>query len=177
MVWYFKPYSITKNLGAAYNQYCEMVPDNDWICLMDGDCMFLRADFGHLIEKYIAKWPHTKLFIPVVNRVGKGSQCHRGKRSADPNIINHKTIADRVGNLLEVKDMNGTKAPSMPCFIFSKKTYNQIGGFDETGNILGVDLRFSRKACELGKCYRMNGLYMFHYYRLKEGYKSLKHIK
>lgn len=176
-IWYFKPYADDKNLGRAYNQYCRLVPDDDWICLMDGDSMFLNSNWGHIAKKYIRLFPQTALFIPVTNRVGKHSQCYGDKRSEDPNIINHKILADKAAKKFQVKNMNHVQWPSMPCFIFSKKMWKLVGGFDETGRILGVDVKFSEKVMQHGDCLKMNGLYLFHYYRLKEGFRSLDHLK
>lgn len=176
-IWYFKPYDSDKNLGRSYNEYCRLVPDSDWICLLDGDCMFLASNWGHIAQQYIMQYPDTALFIPVTNRVGKGSQCYGDKRSDDPNIKHHKALADKAAQKLMVKDMNHVRWPSMPCFLFSKAIWNQVGGFDETGRILGVDVRFSQKVMGVGSCLRMNGLYLFHYYRLNEGIRHLDHVK
>lgn len=168
-----------KDIGVAYNRYCENVPEDDWICLMDGDAMFLVSNYGHLIQKYIDSYPNTELFVPVTNRVGKGSHCWRGKRSDEPDMRVHKQIADQCARSpLEVKDMNHVRWPSMPCFVFPKKVWHKVGGFDETGNILGVDVRFSQKVMEAGgSCLRMNGVYLLHYYRLNEGIRYKAHVQ
>lgn len=176
-IWYFKPYAEDKDLGRAYNEYCQLVGDNDWICLMDGDSMFLRSNYGHIIRRYIDAYPECALFVPVTNRVGKGSHCYQGKRSENPDMSHHKRIADSLCESTQVKSMDHVRYPSMPCFIFSKKTWKTVGGFDQTGRILGVDVRFSKKVMATGRAYRMEGLYLLHYYRLNEGYKSLVHVK
>jgi glycosyl transferase, family 25 len=181
MIWYFKPYSFDKDLGKAYNQYCELVPnDEDWICLMDGDSMFLNSNFGHIIQEYINQYPECKLFLPVVNRIGKSSQCYKGLISSNPDIVYHRKIAKRLieeGRQVKslVKDPN--LSISMPCFIFQKKTWKAVGGFDETQRILGVDVRFSEKVRKLkAPIYLMENLYLFHYYRLLEGKNDKSHI-
>lgn len=172
-----KPYAFDKNLGRAFNEECRLADKNDWICLMDGDSMFLRSDYGHIAKKYIETYPNTALFVPITNRVGKKSHCYQSIRSEDPNILNHKRIADTLVKQMGVKNMNHVTWPSMPCFLFSKKTWEKVGGFDETGRILGVDVRFSQKVMKHGDCLRMNGLYLFHYYRMLEGWKSKKHLQ
>lgn len=178
MIWYFKPYSVTKNLGEAYNEYCKLVPENDWICLLDGDAMFLRSDFGHGIQEYITRKPDVKLWIPVVNRVGKVIQCYQRQRSKESNLKIHKKIADDLYSGGPKSELwKHPKPPSMPCFVFSKKTWNEVGGFDETGQILGVDIRFSEKVLKLGQCQIMKSIYLLHYYRLNEGYRSKKHLQ
>lgn len=175
-IWFFKPYAEDKNLGKAYNDYCQLAAEDDWICLMDGDAMFLVSNYGHIIRDYINRYPSASLLLPVTNRVGKGSHCYQGKRSEDPDMRNHRKIAKMLSDSREVKNMNHVRWPSMPCFVFSKKLWKQVGGFDETGRILGVDVRFSKKAMDKGDCYRMNGLYLLHYYRLNEGIHDKSHV-
>lgn len=175
-IWYFTPYSLEKAIGKAYNEYCKIVPKDDWICLMDGDAMFLQSNFGHIILDYINTYPECLLFLPVTNRVKKKAQCYKQNHSSDPNLVTHKKISNKLSVKRTINDLSKLEYPTMPCFIFSKKTWESVGGFDERSTILGVDWRFSKKVIEQGPCYRMNGLYLLHYYRLIEGIKSTKHI-
>src|SRR5690606_25808907 len=42
-IWYFVPGAGDKNLGAALNRHCELVPsDDDWILIRDNDTAFLH---------------------------------------------------------------------------------------------------------------------------------------
>lgn len=177
MIWFFKPYSFEKRLAQAYNQYCEIVPDGDWVCLMDGDSMFLENNFGHIAQEYIDLYPECKLFVPVTNRVGKRSHCFQKERSKNPDIKYHREISRAICDTREIKDMSHVRYPSMPCFLFRKETWAQVGGFRDNGQIMGTDVDFSKKVLELGPCYRMNGLYLFHYYRLCEGINSKAHLQ
>lgn len=177
MIWFFKPYSFDKRLAIAYNQYCQSVPDNDWICLLDGDSMFLESNFGHIAQDYINKYPECKLFVPVTNRIGKKSHCYKSIRSENPDITHHRIISKKLRKSREIKDMSHVRYPSMPCFLFSKKTWEEVGGFIDNGKIMGTDVTFSKKVLDIGPCYRMNGLYLFHYYRLCEGRKFKGHLK
>ena len=176
MIWFFKPYALNKELAIAYNEYCEVVPDNDWICLLDGDSMFLESDYGHIIQSYINKYPECKLFIPTTNRVKRKFQCYKGVISEEPNIKTHRKISKNIRKSFDIKDLSSKKSISMPCFIFSKKTWQEVGGFKNTGRVGGVDLSFSKKVLKIGPCYRMKGLYLFHYYRMCEGIKNNKHL-
>jgi GT2 family glycosyltransferase len=60
--------------------------------------------------------------------------------------------------------------------LVSKKTWNEIK-FSESGKCLGVDNDFSANVLERGKkIYRMDSLYVFHAYRLKNGIKDKTHL-
>ena len=178
MIWFFKPYSLDKDIGKAYNEYCSLVPDGDWICLLDGDTQFLTSDYGHLCQKYIDAFPECELFVPYVNRIGKRSQCYNRIISENPDIKYHKKIADKIKHFTTVKDISRDPhlSISMPMFLFSKKLWAETGGFDETERILGVDVRFSEKARKRTRIYLMEGFYLFHYYRLMEGAQSKDHL-
>jgi hypothetical protein len=175
MIWFFKPYSMERDIGVAYNQYCSQVPnDNDWICLMDGDSMFLNSDYGHVIQTYIDKYPECALFIPTTNRVGATYQCYNNIRSENDSIRHHRRISKQLNGDYTIKDLSLFKV-TMPCYIFKKALWNKVK-FDTTGNILGIDIRFSEAIKPYGKTYRMNGLYLLHYYRLLEGKNYKGHI-
>src|SRR5690606_27666121 len=55
-IWYSNPYSTQKNIGKALNEVCELVPDDDWIGLQDGDMMYLTTDWGLQIEEALKKY-------------------------------------------------------------------------------------------------------------------------
>jgi GT2 family glycosyltransferase len=179
MIWFFKPYSLEKDIGKAYNEYCSLVPDGDWICLLDGDTLFLTSDYGHICQKYINAFPECQFFFPYVSRVGKRAQCYNRTISSNPDITYHKKIADSIKTKIKVKDINRHEPflrISMPMFLFSKKIWKEVGGFDETQRILGVDIRFSDKVRKHTKVYRMEGFYLLHYYRLLEGVQNKDHL-
>src|ERR1035437_1519813 len=95
MLHFISPYSHSRDLGNAYNESVKIIPNSeDWICLIDADCMFLVPDFGHQIQEIIDLYGNTAgLFSCVVNRVGNLKQCYNNTISEDPNILNHRKIA------------------------------------------------------------------------------------
>jgi len=61
MIYYFSPFSVEKNLGAAYNQHMALIGDDDYAVLTDGDTCFLTPDYGMIISQYIAAHPNAVL--------------------------------------------------------------------------------------------------------------------
>lgn len=178
MVYYFTPYSINKDLGRAYNQYVDIVPnDDDWICLVDADSCFLTPDFGHTIQDIIDKYPDTGLFTTYTNRVGNLEQCYQNYISPDPNVLNHRKIAQDlvVKNKDKVKEIN--KIISGMIMIFKKSTWKEVGKFPEDKGILAIDNRFSKRILLSGKKIRLiESIYLFHFYRMDTGIKNKKHL-
>lgn len=183
MIHYFKPYDISKNLGACYNYYCNLVPnDDDWIVLMDGDTCFLTPDYGHLIQKAIKLYPEVGLFTCYTNRIGNLEQAFNGRISEDPNIANH---------VIKAKSLS-IKEPSLKYLnnvisghfmLFQKKTWREVNGFPEVSrrpnrpNLLGVDNRFSNRILKSGKKIALiENLYVFHVYRLLQGVRNKSHL-
>lgn len=166
MIYFFTPYSWEKNIGQAYNQYIRLVPnDDDYICLMDGDIMFLTADFGDHLQNIVNKYPEASLFTCLTNRVGNRGQCYRGDMSENFDVKFHEAIAKdlQARNYFLVSPVN--RVISGHLLLFKKKVWREVGGFFEKG-ILKVDNDFSRKVLlKRGIIYLMEGVYVFHKYR------------
>jgi GT2 family glycosyltransferase len=101
-------------------------------------------------------------------------------RNSDPNIINHFWISEELKQkrYWDVSQINHIISGHL--MGFSRKTWEEVGGFSEISNeILKVDNRFSKKILNAGKkILIMEGLYAFHYYRLHQPNprKAKKHL-
>lgn len=174
MIYFFSPYSFEKNIGKAYNEYFNLVQDDDWVVLFDGDTMFLQSNYGEIIQEYIYAYPDVGLFSCRTNRVGNVAQLHNGLFSEDSDIKNHREIAKNtyINNRLKLTQVK--KVISGMFFAVKKSTWRSVGGFPEDG-MMGVDNRFSFRVMKSGRSVMlMDALYIFHYYRLCEGGKSYK---
>lgn len=176
MIYTFVPYSSEKKFGKAINAHCRLVPSpDDWICVQDADLMHLVPDFGTIMEEYISLYPDAGLFTSITNRVGSIDQMYPGVFD-EPNILEHRKIA------LKLRDKNRGKVTQLGKFIsgylmlFKKSTWEQCGGFHETG-ILAIDNHFSSAIYNRQKkIYLMNGLYTFHLYRMDTGASNKDHL-
>jgi len=178
MIYFFTPYSFEKRLGRAYNDYIQLVPnDDDWICLVDADVMFLTPDFGHQLQEIINLYPDTGLFTCYTNRVGTLEQCWTNQISENSDIKYHKMLATQLQRerRLLVKPLK--KIISGHLMLFKKSTWKHIGGFRTVG-ILAVDNYFSKAVLNLNMpILLMEGVYVLHYYRLLEGRVFRNHLK
>lgn len=177
-IYYGIPYALDKNLGAEYNRYMNLLPnDDDWMVINDGDTMFLTFSWGHAIAEVIKKLPDAGIITCYTNRIAKNKVQRYGEDSTD--IIIHRAIAKRLD-----KDFRGSykkinQRVSGFFMAIKKKTWKEVGKFPEIPNkILDIDGLFSSKILRAGKgIYVMRGMYKLHYYRMAEGAKYKDHLR
>lgn len=175
-IYYFTPYALDMNLGAAYNHYMELLPnDNDWACFVDADVMFLTPDFGKQIHDIVKKHPDTGMFTAVTNRVGTIAQRYKGELSPDPDMRNHRRIA------MQLQRQHYDEVEDLFCrisglvMVLQKKTWKKIKFPD---GLLGVDYEYTNELHYQGyNILLMKGVYVLHYYRLIEGRCYTKHLE
>lgn len=164
---YSNPYSSNKNIGKALNDFCALIPDGDWICLQDGDIMYLTPDWGKQIDEVVKTHGSTySLFGCYTNRLGRTIQRHDGLFSDNFNIKHHYDIAVKreQAHWREVVDVTRTKRIAGMFMLFPKSLWNKIK-FEE--NCPNFDDKFSQAVIEIGgKLGLLKGLYVFHCYRL-----------
>lgn len=172
------PFSTSKNLGAAYNEACALVPDGDWICLLDHDVMFLTPDAINIMYGYVERNPDAGLMTCFTNRIHPISPqllCGFGEVHST-NIIHHINVAEKQKqHLYEATEL--FKHISGFLMLFKKETWKEHP-FKEGIGCLGVDTAFWQSIVASGKkILRMDGLYVFHIYRLQNGINSKDHLK
>lgn len=182
MIWFFTPYSIEKKMFSAWDKYMDLVPNpDDWVCMMDGDILFLRSDFGHHIQAYIDRYPDTGIFTCYASRSGTPYMMPEKNISTNSSIIDHRIKAEKHYKYqnLEVADIE--KRVTGHLMVIKKATWlsirNQVSEKCIDKDILSVDSAISNTVLACGMKIRlMKGIYVLHYYRLVEGAKSKKHL-
>lgn len=163
-----KPYSLEKNLGKAYNEAMSLLPDDGWACLMDYDTMFLTTDCGVILHEYAKLLPDAGLLTCYTNRIHpKADQQLLHGVSENFDVKFHADLA--YNQKLELFKFTELKREvSGFLMLISKKTWNEVK-FDEFGKCLGVDNDYCWRLFNAGKkIYRMDGLYVWHSYRIND---------
>lgn len=176
MIYYFTPYDTQGGYGRACNECCQMVPQGAWICILDGDTMFMGEKYGHQIEQIIQKYPDVALFTCVTNRIGNRAQQEPGMMDIT-SIPHHRIKAQQLqrDHWADIRYLKNVISGHL--MLFNKDTWAAVGGFKEQG-ILGVDNDFSRKILHRGgKIALMMGVYLLHYYRMNEGITYKAHLR
>jgi hypothetical protein len=176
-IWYPSPYSITRNIGGAINAEAIGKELNDWLCIRDGDSMFLTPQWGKVIAEAVEKYGDKYQLIGcMTNRLNDRHQLHNGIFSDDPDIRNHMHIAKQrereYGST--VIDCPGDVAGVF--MLFQVRTLLALPFIEN-------DIYFDRKFCETlryngMKLGIMPGLYIFHLYRMwsADPVRDTKHL-
>jgi len=171
MIYHFNTIFSGKSIGTYYNQCCRIVPAGEWICFWDADVMTFHtfAHWNKFLEQAIRENPEIGLFSCVTNRIGTHKQRIGIAQDVNPSMLHHRLIAEQWLKQFGTKVRTDTKTVSGLMMLFSKDTWEAVGGFAEDG-MIAVDTRFSKAVYELGqKVGILEGLYVMHYYRLLEG--------
>lgn len=196
MIYYLTPFCSQKRLGHIHNQYCALVPnDDDYICLMDPDVMFLHPHQMTWIEDIVtAKGGDWDLLGCMTNRIGVKQQCYK---KHIPNFVGYGDKRDPYqGDTIEVIFDNDNILFHMQeaIYLHSKGTYI----IEETDLIAGFlmifkkslwnkikfqeGINFDIKFCEAvrasgGRIGIMKGIYIYHNYRMgKDKIKDKSHL-
>lgn len=172
------PFSLEKNLGRAYNEAFVGVPDEDWVCLIDHDVMFLTPNSIPLMYEAIRNYPDAGIFTCLTNRIHHLAvdQLYFDKPSENTDV----KFWQRQAEVLEFSEKGEIVTEikheiSGFLMLISKKTWKEIKFF-ESGKCLGVDNDFSLHVLAAGKkIYRMNRLLVWHSYRLND-IKNKSHL-
>lgn len=171
-----QPFRSDKNLGKAYNDEMALIPDGDHVCFRDIDTLLLTPNTPRIIEGYITRFPDAVLTC-YTNRISPLSrkQLFRQQMSDDSDIVHHMEIAEKQEANDSVSRINHTISGFL--LVFSKELW-KLYPFKETGLCLGIDTEWSRRLLANGvPILRMNGVYCWHTYRIKNGVTYKQHLQ
>lgn len=171
-IFYILGYDYDINIGRAYNNHIQYLPDDCWICVCDADSMFVNPKFGHQLNRVINEYENDyALFGCVTNRLGYRTQLYKGAFSNDFDVRNHYQISESIKQDITVRAVSGAvinECVSGLMMLFKKSTWLSVGGFTEKGYTFDSDFNKAIRKNKLGKIGIMEGVYLFHAYRLHE---------
>lgn len=171
------PYSNEKNLGKAYNEAMERIPDGDWACITDWDILFLLPETISHITGYIERFPDTGLFTCFASRshVNSVPQMLPGGCSDNDSLQFHTDLARKqTEKLYQVTNIN--RQISGFVMVVSKATWQKFK-FLDNGACLGVDNDFSSRLIKSRlPVRRMDGVYVWHTYRMYSSVRDTSHL-
>lgn len=174
------PYSTERNLGKAYNEFMELLPDDTAACFIDGDVCFLTPDYGHILHTYANEYPNNVLtcYTNRIHQLSTGQQCNvciqGGNDDIASNIRRAELIRDSQDSVTAITGPVSGFLLVVPKsiwrrFKFTEENYYKPG----QPNLLGVDNKFTNDVRAAGiQVLRMNKLFVWHSYRLLTGSKS-----
>lgn len=185
-----------KNLGRAYNEAMAAAPEDSHVILRDGDTCWLTPDYGVHIAEYIRLYPDAVLTC-WTNRINERAEqqskmiVHHGDsfirdqsdiRKATDMIIHLHAAKIQTKNLYQVTPLHGFVSGF--CLIVPKSVWNnhkftEVQKYEDRGptNMLGVDNDFTNRIRAAGiQVLRMDGIYIWHTYRLLTGDTDKSHL-
>lgn len=175
------PYSTEKNLGKAYNEAMELIPDDGYACFRDGDTMWLTPDYGMLLAKYVYAYPDAVLtcWTNRIHELAKGQldKTAPNNDNITEHILHAKNCAQTPINAEPVSGPVSGFLMVVPKKVWLLYKFTEVQVYEKSGphNLLGVDNDYTNRIRAAGiPVLRMNSIYIFHSYRLLDG--SKKHL-
>lgn len=183
----YAPKKQAHNLGWAYNNFMKLIPnEDDWVCFLDHDATFTHPKWYSQMEDIIQKYNDYGMFTCMVNRVGLHYHIPEGIDKNNHDIVYHRAVGKQLAeryydSITSLNDVKGMYLSGV-LMLIKKKTWIDINGCPD--GFLGVDNEIHRRCIEKGiKVGRMNGVYLYHWYRadgdnhVKEASKKYKPIQ
>ena len=171
----YAPKEKDQNLGWAYNNFMEIIGDDDWVCFLDHDAMFTTKHWYHQLTDVVNKYPDIGVFSCMTNRIGNYPQKLQGINDNNHDIKYHRLIGKELYDTCydEIVTEHLHHLISGVIILISKKTWNTVGGFKD--GFLGVDNDIHRKCINHNiPVGIMSGVYTYHWYR---GDGDVSHLK
>jgi glycosyltransferase involved in cell wall biosynthesis len=175
MIHYISPYSTSKNIGGAINDAIKQLQpaDDDWICHIDQDAMFLRPDSKRQLEEILVTTDFDILGA-VTNRVGLQIQLVNGLFDVTDMWV-HLEVAEKLHNENYGVVVSVNEPLAAFCLCFRVSVWKKLGSFRE--NCLQFDWYFTENARKMGvKLGLCTGIYVFHLYRMSRNVKDITHL-
>jgi len=171
----FSPKDTGKDLGYAYNKFCESLPNNnDWACFLDHDAMFTTSTWYHQLEDIIDKHNNRGVFGARTNRINSTYQLVGNIDVYNHDIMYHREIGKHLqkkyySDTLRITDDTAQRGFSGIVILIKKSTWKKIGGFISGFNDVDNNLRYSLEKHNI-PMYIMNGVYAYHWYKADQPY-------
>jgi len=152
-----------KNIGKAYNDTIKHLPNDDWICITDQDCLWFPEFTCKQIEDVIKEHGNDyQIFGAYTNRIASEHQRPFPKKFDNLDIFEFREDAEKLYNENYAK-VHETHAVAGFLMLFKKQVWNEIG-FRE--KVINADTLFSKDAKRAGfNIAIMEGVYLYHWYR------------
>lgn len=173
-----------KNLGRAYNEAMANAPDDSHVILRDGDTCWLTPDYGVHVAEYIRRYPDAVLTC-WTNRINeKAEQQDKAIDRRYDNIKQHMLRAHtlQLDYLYQVTPLFGFVSGFcliVPKKVWQKHKFSEVQVYADRGptNMLGVDNDWTNRVRVAGiPVLRMDGIYIWHTYRLLTGDHDKTHL-
>lgn len=164
MILAMTPFSPSMNLGEAYNEAMELLPEDAWAVLLDHDAMFTTRQWNHQIREAIDFLPEAGCFTGMANRIASAWQQIGDKNNHD--VAHNRRFGTERAKVRTLLDITDTKGFGGVVIVLSKKAWRAAGGFADGMMCCDHSIFFRLRAAGR-RVYLMEGLYLYHWRRAK----------
>jgi GT2 family glycosyltransferase len=162
------------NLGAAYNRFMDLVPEQAWACFLDHDAMFTTVDWYSLLADAIVANPKAGLFTAMTNRIGNPVQLsERPTHDIRIHRPHGRKLKEKFAHT--AIDVSHRQPISGVLMCISKQAWEKAGHFHD--GFFGVDNQIHLDVVRAGyQVLLLKGLYVYHWYRADGEKDHLKRL-
>lgn len=155
-----------------------MIPDGDAACFVDGDTMFLTPDYGHIINEYNRAYPDAVLTC-WTNRIHPLAQAQLRDDIRSSDVRDHLSVPQGFTTATRIIGPVSGFLLVVPKHVWQAHRFTEVNVYrPDEPNLLGVDNEWTNKIRQHGvQVLRMDGLYVWHTYRLLSDGKDKSHLK
>jgi len=180
------PYNTDKNLGKAYNDAFRNTSDEvTHICFRDGDTCWLTPDYGVHLAEYVRLHP-TDVLTCWTNRINERAeqqvkQVNTLRKSYDmrDHLMAGSGYRRFIYETTPLRSFVSGFCMVVPRSVWVNHKFAEQQVYSDRGptNMLGVDNDFTNRIRAAGiQVLRMDGLYIWHTYRLLQGDNDKTHL-
>lgn len=175
-------FSGQKNLGRAYNEAMANAPEDSHVILRDGDTCWLTPDYGIHVSEYIRRYPNAVLTC-WTNRINaKAEQQAPGLRDCHDMLELLRAAEEYKSSLYRTTPIHGFVSGFcliLPKNLWHQHKFSEVQVYSDRGptNMLGVDNDWTNRVRAAGTpVLNMDGVLLFHIYRMLKGDQDKSHL-
>jgi len=169
MIYNFIAYSPTepKNLGNTYNQYMELLPnDDDWACFLDHDAVWTTNNWYVQLQKVVEDEKNKEygLYSVLCSKIGNSHQMLQ-RSAGNHDYSYHRKLGEKQEKEHFAEVTEAIRQISGVVMLTQKKIWKEVGGFLNRG-FFGRDTSYHGLITQAGyKVGIIQGVYVYHWYR------------
>lgn len=154
------PYDLDGNLGRAYNEFMDLLPDGAWAVFKDHDAMPTTGQWFRQIHEAISFQPEAGAFVAMTNRIASPWQQIGDRNNND--MAWHRRFGAERAKVRTLLDISETKGFGGVMFAVSKQAWREVGGFADGLGCVDHSLHFGLQ--RVGRpVWLVEGLYLYHW--------------
>jgi hypothetical protein len=156
------PFATDMNLGRAYNEAIELLPDDGWAVMLDHDAMWTTRTWHAQFAEAITRMPDAGAFVAMSNRIAPPWQQIGDRENHD--MAQHRRFGTERLKVRTLLDVTETKGFGGVAFAVSKRAWRLAGGAADGMLCVDHSIHFGLRAAGL-RVWLIEGLYVYHWRR------------